>query len=147
MALNMAHDGKEGVKMKKIILDEAHRETVVEAIKSAEGRATTRLITVDSLLWYAEKIEQKLGIPKKYLKGCKFFLDPNAQDFPRAYKYTPESTQAVIEYGSGKWYVTNIRRDRTRRSGNEVSSELTEKAKEAIIKKHETMSNWELARQ
>ena len=129
---------------KRIILDEAHGAQIEAAIKEAEGRATARCIVANDLFDYASSIEKKLGISKKALNGCRFCVDPNAQNFPNAYKYTPESTQADLEYASGKWYLANVRRDRCSRDGHEVESYLTDEAKAALIKKYTTMSRWDL---
>lgn len=78
-------------------------------------------------------VEDVLGITHKALKGVKVKIDPNAQTFPSAYKYTPESTQFNAEFDGKEWKITRIYRDTCGR--HKVRVEHTEASKAAIVEK------------
>lgn len=86
-------------------------EKLSAAIEAAEGtRVNARTITAEDVIRSVEKIEKRLRylLPKKGWKGLKFNVDPHAQQFPAAYKGTPQSTQFRVERGATGWFVTAI---------------------------------------
>lgn len=89
-------------------------EAINTAIAEVEGLATARTITATDIQDAVEYIEKGLTglMPKNKWQKLRFAVDPNAQSFPAAYKYTPESTQFVLERGSKDWFVVKIERDR-----------------------------------
>lgn len=107
-----------------------------EAIKEAEGSARERTITADKVLYELKQYEEKLGIPKKALKGVTVHIDPNAQHFPVSYKYIPMSTMFWAEHNGREWVLTRILRARCTESKG--SACLTSLAKDALVK---AMSN------
>jgi len=107
-------------------------EQLTAEIKKAEGRATARTITAENLVETLIEIENRLGITKKSMEGIRVVVDYNAQTFPSAYKYRPESTFFVAVYNKG-WKLTDIRRDWTRSPKQAVQIEHTEDSKKAII--------------
>ena len=116
-----------------MLIKYTNSEKIEKIIKEAEGRATARTIDYGSMSMAIDRLEESLGIPKKHMIGIVADIDVNAQDFPRAYKYTPESTHfRVIRKQSG-WDLERVYRDRTRRYNHEFHVTLTEQAKEAII--------------
>lgn len=123
--------------MKEINMKTASAEKLTAAIKAAEGRATARCITPAMISNALEAVEKRLGIMKKRMEGVKVEIDCNAQDFPKAYKYTPESTFFEATYRGGSWRITDIYRYRTRRASAGYSVTLTDTAKAAIIEAHE----------
>lgn len=126
--------------MKAINLKERSEKTInalQEAIKEAEGRATARKISYHDIFTRIEAVEGKLKITKKAMNGIKICCDPNAQDFPKAYKYTPESTHFVAEYKNGSWRITNIFRDVCGK--HDIKIELTEEAEKAILENYRVM--------
>lgn len=126
--------------MKSIIISETNKAKIEAAISEAEGRATCRTITFDDIVKATQRIEKKLGIPKKYLEGVRYSVDIHAQNFPNAYKYRAESTQFTVEYLKGKWRVISIGRSYTRRSGHDyLCYIMPEDTKNAII---ETMKDF-----
>jgi hypothetical protein len=128
----------------KIIIKEANQEKINAAIREAEGRATARTITAQDIISAAEKVTKHLGIPMKAMIDVVAHVDINAQDFPRAYKYVPESTQfRMIRTASG-WALTDIYRDRTHRSGHAAEIRLTETAKEAVLASASVINNCEI---
>lgn len=128
----------------KIIINDANKEKIDAAIKTAEGRASARTITADCILRSVQKITSRLSIPKKAMVGITATIDINAQDFPNAYKYTPESTIITVEYTRSGWTLTDIYRDRTRRASRAVVMFLPEQAKEAILASASVMATWEV---
>ena len=95
---------------KSIIICEKNREAIENMISEAEGKATARCLTYPALKLRIDQLEKTLGIAKKDMEGLKYDLDDNAQNFPRAYKYKPDSTHAVIERTGGKWRLTKVYR-------------------------------------
>lgn len=110
-----------------------------EAIKEAEGRATARVITAGGVLRMLERVEDYLDIPKKYLDGVEVEADINAQHFPSAYKYIPESTQFKAVYKRGAWRITAVYRAQVKGPTMAAAIKLTEEAREAIIKRAQHM--------
>lgn len=108
-------------------------EPLSAAIREAEGRATARCLTARDVMFALESITKNLNIGKTLMRGIKATVCPAAQDFPRAYKYTPEATTFCAEYKPGGWVVTGIERTKCPRASQEYYIELTENAKTAIL--------------
>lgn len=119
-----------------MIVSETNRDKINEGIAQIEGRATTRRIRYVNVRDACEKIESTLGIPKKYMEGISYSYDHHAQKFPRAYKYIPDSTHCVLTYRGGKWRVSDVKREWTRRAGHEFEVlVLPDEAMDAIIRR------------
>ncbi len=97
-------------------------ETAVNAaIKKAEGRATVRRARHNDLLALLPEIEDRAAILNRAERiGLQVLIDVNAQNFPRAYKYTAESTLVTIEWFATGWFVVGIERGYCQRAGHEV---------------------------
>ena len=121
----------------KIKITENNREKIEAVIKEAEGKTRVRTISVDDIIGALQRVAFALEIPKSHMKGIKVVVDPNAQNFPNAYRYTPESTQFSAEYNGKEWVLTGIWRGACRGCTQEFSITLTDEAKEAIIKSFE----------
>lgn len=120
--------------MKSIIINETNKDKIKAAIQEVEGKASARTIDYDDLVRATQRIEKKLGIPKKYMEGIRYDVDLHAQNFPKAYKYKAESTQFVIEYLKGKWRLVSIERAYTRTAGHDYKClKMPEETKRAII--------------
>lgn len=117
----------------KIIIKESNRNRLNDEFAIIQKRTTARNICVDDLFRMIEHIESSLGIPKNKMLGISADVDYNAQDFPKAYKYTPESTQVIIEKVSSGWALTGIERYRCRLPKSRYILKLPDVAKEAII--------------
>jgi len=93
-------------------INTTNTEKVNQAITETEGRATARTICMDDVQTAIKSIEKRLSLLlfKKDWKGLKFGVDSNAQSFSSSYKYTPYSTQIVLERGATGWFVTEIYR-------------------------------------
>lgn len=127
--------------MKATIINDTNRTKIEAAIAEAEGKASVRCVGFDTVDEVCRHIEKVLAVPKKYLEGVKFSVDPHAQNFPKAYKYTPESTQFDVEFSKGKWRVSDFRRAKTRAPNNRyLCVVMPEETKQAIIR--EKMVFW-----
>lgn len=112
-------------------------EKLTIAIKEAEGRASARTIDDFDVMKALISIENKLDLTKKDLEGVMVDVDIHSQKFPNAYKYIPESTQFSAIYKGGSWRIYDIGRYSVRQRNNATYLvDLTDKAKEAIIKNH-----------
>lgn len=107
---------------------------LTEELDNVQKRCSARTITAREIFDELVSIENKLGIAKCHMNGIRVTVDLNARSFPNAYKYIPESTHFNAELRSGKWRITDIRRAQTLRPTVGHNIELTEEAKEAIIK-------------
>lgn len=115
-----------------------NRQKIEAAINSAQGtRCTARLITYGDVLRAVEAVEQRLielGIPKVEWAGLRVACDPNAQDFPRAYKYTPEATLFVLMRGAAAWFVVSIDRSHCEPLGHDYTIINLMDKREAILR-------------
>ncbi len=116
-----------------MIIKESNRARIEEEIRNAEGRATARTITYKNIVDEIERIENELRIPKKYMVGIQASVDVNAQNFPRSYKYTPESTHFLMERTTTGWDLITVMRDSTRTAGHRAKLFLPDEAKQQII--------------
>lgn len=112
----------------------AESQTVLaEAIRVAEGRASARCVTAEDVVDAVRRLDEKICIAKTKLDGVTADIDINAQNFPNAYRYTPESTHVTVENRRGHWYVTDIRRAPCKRESRVYEVTHTDASREAII--------------
>lgn len=102
-------------------------------LDEVQKRSRVRTITTIGIINALVSIEDKLDIPRKSMEGIRVRIDYNEQDFPKAYKYTPESTWFSAEFRKGSWRITNIWRDVTAGSGKGRNVSLTDEAKAKIL--------------
>ena len=107
-----------------------------ELLNDVQKRARVRTIKYKDIIKATKKIEAFLGISKKALNGTKAVVDLNAQDFPRAYKGSPESTIVELLLDKNSWRIVGIYRDYTKAESQMYVFDLSETAKEAILKKY-----------
>ena len=108
-------------------------DRIREMIKKAEGRATARTISAEDIVRFANGYTKTLGISKKALAGTVVVADLNAQHFPNAYKYTPESTQFGLKATSSGWSLMWVERKVCKAPTLAYVATFTEAAKEAIL--------------
>ena len=119
--------------MKPIIIKPENREAIQAAIQAAEGRATARTITYEDIIDDIKRVEKHLCISKKAMLNIRADIDHNAQQFPNAYRYTPESTHYTMTRAASGWRLDSISRDTCRAPSRAVALTLTEEARAAII--------------
>lgn len=108
---------------------------VTEWIDRAEKGCRARKIEAADVLKACIEIEERLSITKKALNGCSFDVNLHGQQFPNAYRGQPESTWFTLEYHSGNWYLSSVRRG-TARVSHCVDAYLTEEAEAAIVNEY-----------
>lgn len=119
-----------------MLIKESNKAKIEDMIKSAQGKSRERVITYDDMICSIRKIEDYLGIPKKHMEGIKADVDVWASNFPKAYKYTPKSTHFYMIRKKSGWDLLGVSREITRRDCHTYQLELTDTAKESIIKIH-----------
>lgn len=104
---------------------------VMDALDAVQKRAKCRTMDAWSIVQAIEEIEDRLDMisAKKDAVGTIAHVDYNAQHFPNAYKYTPESTQITIVLKSSGWTLTHIVRDACKAPANKITLELTDATK------------------
>lgn len=123
--------------MKPIIVKEENRAKLQQELDALQQRSRVRTIDVNDIFKACSRIEKELNVTKKALVGTVAIVDPNSQDFPKAYKYTPESTSFRIERTSTGWKLTDLYRDTCARYNNRYIVTMTEAAKQEILHKFE----------
>lgn len=122
----------------KIRISEENTAAIRDAIAQAEGRAKARTINPVDVFDAVAEISEHYNLPKKYMVGLRFSVDPNARHFPNAYKYTPESTQFCVEYCSSGWFLTGIAREACKAPSLRFAlvGTLTDEQRAAIIRNY-----------
>jgi hypothetical protein len=123
--------------MKKIKATEENREMLKNAIEANEGKAFTRCLSTQNIFDSLKAVERHLSISKKGMRGIKIEVDFHARAFPRAYKYSADSTHFRAEHNGICWYITLVYRGTCLRPTNRYKITLTEEAKKLIIANHE----------
>ena len=89
--------------------------------------------SVVAIVWQIEKKLEEKGLPKKYWTGLSFWGDINAQKFPNAYKWSPDSTQFRIERFASGWFITRVGRMHCSEKKVTLASALNDEQKQAIV--------------
>ena len=110
-----------------------NRDKLEVALKEVQGRATARTIDVDRILGVLKYVEKRLGIGKAALKGTKVHFT-GAEEFAKAYRFTPESTHFEAEHNGKTWFVTSIVRDTCPQRQDAIDVALSDTAKDAVLK-------------
>ncbi len=115
-------------------------EQLAEAIKAAEGRAKERRISVEDIINALTEVDERLSIisTRTDAVGTIVHVDVNAQRFPSAYKYVPESTHFSAELKRDGWRIVSIFRERTKGPKGRITMELTAATKARIVERVST---------
>lgn len=109
-----------------------------QKLNEIQKKCSARTIDIEQIDRFLTDYENMIGIAKKNMIGTVIEdCDINAQAFPSAYKWTPESTHFSAEYKNGGWTVTNIWRGRVSAPNRSIRAKLSESAKKALITKFE----------
>lgn len=106
---------------------------LAQILEDVQRRSKVRTIDVAAIIDSLVEIEDELDISKKAMEGITVHVDRNAQDFPSAYKYVPESTHFEAVYKNGSWRVTKVSRDVTLRARQRITITHTEESKAALL--------------
>jgi hypothetical protein len=93
----------EGLKMKKLIIDDAHKAEIEQALKDGQKRARERRIdTLEELIDEIETAKHDCNLPsnlpKKSWECCTLTIRIGAGHFANAYRYAPEGSVAVVKF-------------------------------------------------
>lgn len=104
---------------------------VTSALDAVQARCTARTITAKDIVQAIKEIEERLDMvsTKKDAVGTIAHVDYNAQHFPNAYRYIPESTQVTLVLKSSGWTLTHIIRNACKSPANRIVLTLTEATK------------------
>lgn len=110
---------------------------VTSALDAVQTRCTARTITAMNIVQAIKEIEERLNLisTKTDSIGTVAEVDVNAQDFPNAYKYTPESTQITLERKTSGWTLKYIERNRCKSRANKIVLTLTDATKAHIAER------------
>lgn len=110
-------------------------------IHAVEGKASARTLSPWDILKALHRVDKRFSFAtKKDKDGLCVVIDVNAQEFPKAYKYTPMSTQFTAVYKSGTWRVSDIRREVCDKHG--VYIMMPEPLKKAVLDDFESRLPW-----
>ena len=125
------------VEAQKIATDAANN-ALSACLDEVQSKCKVRTINALDVVSALFTVEEKLDISKKALDGVSVCIDLNAQDFPNAYKFTPESTVFYATFKGGHWSVTDIRREQTHRPSRAYVITHTDASKAALIDRFST---------
>ena len=91
-------------------------DKIQEKIDFMQSAAKVRTINGIDVIDTIDEIEKRLSsiLHKKDWDGLSFTVDENAQSFPAAYKYMPESTIYKIERRKSGWFLVWVMRSHSR---------------------------------
>lgn len=121
--------------------EEAASAALGAVLDEVQKRAKVRTISAGDIVSALYVIEKLLNISKKSMDGVSVTVDLNAQKFPSAYKYTPESTIFTAEYKRGQWRITDICRDTTKAPSNKAVVVHTDASRAAILERFSRMDS------
>lgn len=116
-----------------MIFKEENKEKLEKMFAEANGKCRERILTYENVKYALDKIEETLDIPKMHMIGITAVIDPNAQNFPRAYNYTPYSIYCFATRKKTGWDVEKFGKYKTAKAGHMAEINLTKEAKVAII--------------
>ena len=116
----------------KIIINGKHTEKLTEALKVAQDRCTARTLTCSDIERILEQATEKLNISKANMKGTRLEYT-GAEQFPRAYKYRPESTHFTAEHNGRHWVIIYLDRYTCPNRRDNTSLILSELTRAAIL--------------
>lgn len=120
---------------KPIIINEHNRNKIEKALNEVQKRCTTRAINYFDIVHELKAVINQLCFvcTKKGLENTSVLIDVNGQNFPNAYKFSPESTQFGAIYLKGKWRLVYVGRDYCKSYAQRWNIYLSETAKQNIL--------------
>lgn len=101
--------------MKTILLNNTLKnwDTLSNELKEVQKSCTARTIDIDDIKKIIKEIEKNLEfrrLPKSTWDGLVVYCNPYQDQFPNAYKYTPDGTFFNLTYRNNCWRVLSIDR-------------------------------------
>ena len=116
----------------RIIINGKHKDKLKEALEKEQTHCKARVLSCLDVENILNGITDRLSISKKSMDGIKLKYT-GAEKFPRAYKYTPESTHFEAEHNGRYWIVTSVNRSTCPNRHGNVNLILSDCAKTALI--------------
>lgn len=126
------------IELKKSLATESGRKAISAALEEVQKRCTVRTVTIGDMDRILNRVTDEIGISKKALTGTKVFYS-GAERFPNAYKHIPESTHFSAEFNGKAWVILRISRDTCPNRLSNVSTQLSDSAKVAVLERLELM--------
>lgn len=125
-----------------ILINETNAKKIDEMCEKVQGRACVRCLNYNIICNTIQHIIAhytcKLGLTKKALNDCEFYVDAYASKLPASYKYTLSALSTVFrfKYHNGKAYLKYVERVQMGQNSNKrVVAFLTEAAKAELVEK------------
>ena len=128
----------------KIKIVEKNKEKIQALIDKAQERAKKRCISVEMIFSYVSFIDMQFsGVPAVKKVGLAYEVDPYAQHYPNAYKFSPESTLFTVEYCKTGWFLTDLHRGYGFKTVTELHAlTFPTAAQDALIDTRWRMHHW-----
>jgi hypothetical protein len=98
----------------KIKIDNKNREKLTKIIDAANGKAKTRLVSVDDLFYFADNCEKHLeknSVPLSARSGCQYVWHEGVGC--NSYGYSATATRVQIVRGTKDWFLVEADRSQT----------------------------------
>ena len=123
----------------KIIIKEENRKKLEKALETGQGYSKVRIVTVDDIFEWEDKIEKKFDDVATYrLKGTTVVINPWPQRFSNRYNGVPRSTWLVVKKYSSGWALIGVYRWECSQRESWIS-ELPKKAQEGILMNYQSI--------
>lgn len=108
---------------REIIINEKNQHTIEALLAEVQKRSSSRNIAYLDILNTIGRIENAYGsYTKKSREGLEVHCDLWACRYPKAYKYTPQSTQFGLRYKGGSWRLAYLgRQDQSKTDDTELT--------------------------
>ena len=123
---------------KPVIINEHNKDKIEKALDEVQKRCTARTIDYYDIVNELKSISNQFSrvCTKKAFEITSVLIDVNGQNFPNAYKFSPESTQFGAIYLKGKWRLVYIGRNYCKSYAQRWSIYLSETAKRSILESY-----------
>ena len=122
---------------KSIVIKSSNSEKIEKWIGDIQKKCSERLMDFKKLENCIKEIDKKFQmLTKKEKEGLCFWVDYHATKYPRAYKYSPQSTQVLVVFKNGNWRLSDVSRYTQSKSNDKQYSchNITDLAQDKIMK-------------
>ena len=114
------------------------RAEIRQALAAVQRGCTARTLTLERIEEVLQGVEDEIRVSKAALKGTQVWYT-GAEQFPNAYRYSPQSTHFRAEYNGRGWVVTDIVRGTCPNRRSNTSVTLSDSAKDAVLARLQNM--------
>lgn len=121
-----------------LIINERNRQKIEKALNEVQKCCTARTIDYYDIVNELKSVSNQFSsvCTKKAFEYTSVLIDVNGQNFPNAYKFSPESTQFGAFYLNGKWRLVYVGRDYCKAYSQRWNIFLSETAKRSILESY-----------